>query len=101
MRRTTVSSTTSKACPKSNLRGRRASGIVYGSIHTAITQYTQGRYENGGLDILPTSDYNMTRKISIVIWSLSHSKQSEDIYGNHSPFCPSGIESQRAAWPAT
>src|SRR6266700_32085 len=47
MKPTACSSTTSKACPKSTLRVRRAFGIVCGSTPTAITQCTPGRYGNG------------------------------------------------------
>src|ERR1700720_1070163 len=48
MKRTADSSTTSESCPKSTSHGRRASGIAFGSIHTAITPSTPGRYGNGG-----------------------------------------------------
>src|SRR5215470_6770820 len=48
MKRTASSSTTCKACPKNTSRGRRASSIVCGSIPTAITPCTPGRYGNGG-----------------------------------------------------
>src|SRR5204863_4816297 len=48
MKHTVDSSTTSEACPKSTSRGRRASGVASGSIPTAITPSTPGRYGNGG-----------------------------------------------------
>jgi hypothetical protein len=48
MKRTADSSTTSEAYPKSTSHGRRASGIAFGSIHTAITPSTPRRYGNGG-----------------------------------------------------
>src|SRR5438874_2456381 len=48
MKRTADSSTTSEACPKSTSRRRRASGIAYGSIPTAITPSTPRRYGHGG-----------------------------------------------------
>src|SRR5437764_972308 len=48
MKHTVDSSTTSKACPKITSRGRRASGVASGSIPTAITPSTPGRYGNGG-----------------------------------------------------
>ena len=48
MKPTAGSSPTSRACPKSNSRVRRASGGAYGSIHTAIIRSMPRRYEYGG-----------------------------------------------------
>src|SRR6266511_3560044 len=48
MKSTANSLRISRACPKSNSRGKRASGIAYGSIPTAITPSTPRRYGTGG-----------------------------------------------------
>ena len=44
------------------------------------------------LDNLSFSDYNLTRIVSMVIWSNSHSEHDLNggIYGNHPSFCRAG-----------